>query len=174
VAERAAPGKGLSYRAAMAPAVIEKLLRARPRSWFTDYDEMLLRCFNDAVEEGRRMEGDRVEGWEYGRVNGLRTVHPVAGRIPTLTSYFNIGPVPMSGSSTTVKQTTPRLGPSMRMVVDLGDWDRSMMNLVTGESGQILSGHYKDQWEAYYAGRSFPMQFNKVDAKHVLKVVPQR
>jgi acyl-homoserine lactone acylase PvdQ len=49
-----------------------------------------------------------------------------------------------------------------------------MMNLVTGESGQILSGHYKDQWEAYYAGRSFAMQFTKVDAKHVLKVVPQR
>jgi hypothetical protein len=36
-----------------------------------------------------------------------------------------------------------------------------------------LSPHYKDQWDAYYAGRSFPMQYSKVDAKDVLVVKPQ-
>jgi penicillin G amidase len=174
VAERAVPGKGLIYRAAMAPSVIEKLLRERPRAWFADYDALLLRTFGDAVEEGRRMQGDRVEDWEYGRVNAIQIVHPVTGRIPTLTKYFNVGPAPVSGSPLTVKQITRTLGPSMRMVVDLGDWDHSIMNLVTGESGQILSGHYKDQWDTYAAGRSLPMPFVKIDAKRVLKVMPQR
>jgi len=97
----------------------------------------------------------------------------VDGQLPVIGVYFNIGPVAMSGSSTTIKQTTRRMGPSMRMIVDLGDLDHSMQNITVGESGQRLSGHYKDQWDAYYAATSFPMQFGKVDAKNVLTVRPQ-
>ena len=93
---------------------------------------------------------------------------PVAGR------YFDIGPVSMSGSTTTVKQTTLRLAPSMRMDADLGDWDRSLLNIPIGQSGQILSRHYRDQWESYYSGRSFPMQFRKVQVKSRLEFRPGR
>ena len=79
----------------------------------------------------------------------------------------------MSGSSTTIKQTTRRMGPSMRMIVDLSDLDRSMQNITVGESGQRLSTHYKDQWDAYYGATSFPMQFGKIDAKSTLVVRPR-
>jgi len=61
----------------------------------------------------------------------------------------------------------------MRMNADLGNWDRSLMNLPIGESGHVLSGHYKDQWAAYYNGTSFPMQFRKVEVKSVLEFVPE-
>jgi penicillin amidase len=80
----------------------------------------------------------------------------------------------MSGSSTTIKQTTRRLGPSMRMIVDLSDLDRSLLNITIGESGQPLSRHYKDQWSTYYGATSFPMQFRNIDAKQVLTVNPSR
>jgi acyl-homoserine lactone acylase PvdQ len=59
------------------------------------------------------------------------------------------------------------------MVVDLGNLDRSVQNLPAGESGFVASGHYKDQWPAYYIGESFPMQFEHVDAKETLRVKPQ-
>ena len=78
----------------------------------------------------------------------------------------------MSGSPSSIKQTTTRLGPSLRMVMDLANLDQSQANLVTGESGQFLSRHYKDQWGAYYGGTSFPMQFDKVEAKDTLTVNP--
>jgi penicillin amidase len=87
-------------------------------------------------------------------------------------AFFDIGPVEMSGAGTTVKQTTATLGPSERMVVDLGDLDRSVQNLVVGESGAVASGHYKDQWQAYYSGKSFPMQFERIDAKETLRIKP--
>jgi penicillin amidase len=87
--------------------------------------------------------------------------------------YFNIGPVAMSGSPTTIKQTTHRLGPSMRMIVDLSDLDHSVQNITIGESGQPLSKHYKDQWGAYYGATSFPMRFTKVNASQVLVVSPK-
>jgi penicillin amidase len=79
----------------------------------------------------------------------------------------------MSGSSTSIKQTTLVLGPSMRFVADFSDWDHSLNNLTIGESGQFLSSHYKDQWDAYYTGRSFPMQFQRVDAKSTLSIQPK-
>ena len=56
----------------------------------------------------------------------------------------------------------------MRMNADLGDWERSLLNIPIGQSGQILSSHYKDQWTDYYNARSYPMQFGKVDAKSTL------
>jgi penicillin amidase len=81
--------------------------------------------------------------------------------------------VPMSGSANTIKQTSRKLGPSLRMIVDFGDFDWSLENITVGESGQVLSRHYRDQWSAYYGGTSFPMQFDKVDASTVLEVRPR-
>ena len=90
--------------------------------------------------------------------------------------YFNIGPLPMSGSGETVRQMRreENLGPSMRMVVDFSDLDRSLQNITIGQSGQVLSRHYSDQWDAYYAGRSYPMQFSKIDANETLVFLPER
>lgn len=173
MAERASPGSGQTYEFGMAPSVLEKLLRERPPDWFPDYNAWLMKCLAEAVDDGARIQGSKVSRWDYGQWNALKMAHPVDGQLPLIGSYFNIGPVPMSGSSTTIKQTTRRLGPSMRMIVDLGDLDRSLQNITVGESGQRLSSHYKDQWSAYYGATSFPMQFGKVDAKQTLAVIPR-
>jgi len=174
VAEAASPGKGAMYQLQMAPAVIESLLRGRPAGWFADYDGALLQNFGDALDEGRRMQGSDVKKWVYGKALTLLIAHPIGHRLPLVAGYFDVGPVEMSGSPTSVKQTTHQLGPSERMNADLGDWERSLMNLPIGESGHVLSRHYKDQWDGYYNGTSFPMQFGKVDAKSVLEFVPEK
>jgi len=51
----------------------------------------------------------------------------------------------------------------------LADWDRSLLNETIGQSGQVLSSHYRDQWDDYYAGHSFPMQFRKIEAASTLE-----
>ena len=173
IAERAATGMGDAYTNFMAPGVVERLLRERPPDWFPDYDALLLRCLTGALEAGQKIQGSSVSRWDYGQYMSLEIINPVEGRLPLIGRFFDIGPVSMSGAGTTVKQYTRRLGPSLRMIVDLGDLEHSFANLATGESAQVLSSHYKDQWDAYYAGRSFPMQYGKVDAKDVLVVKPQ-
>jgi penicillin amidase len=60
----------------------------------------------------------------------------------------------------------------MRMDADLADWDRSLLNVIIGQSGQVLSRHYRDQWDDYYAGRSFPMQFRNIEASSALEFRP--
>ena len=172
VAAVASPGKGDVYQTQMAPAVVQQILENGGHGWFADNDAVLLQCLTLALAEGRRLQGGKIDNWDYGLYNELRITQPVGNQLPGVGSYFNIGPTPMSGSSTTVKQTTRKLGPSMRFVADLSDWEKSLNNLTVGESGQILSPHYKDQWKAYYAAQSFPMQFHKIDAKHTLTVKP--
>jgi penicillin amidase len=171
--ERAAPGFGTTYFFPMAPSVVERLLRERPRDWFPDYDQLLMKSLAAAIEEGAKIQGSKVSRWDYGQYNELTIAHPVDSHLPLIGKYFNIGPVPMSGSSTTVKQTTLRLGPSMRMIVDLGNLDHSFENITIGQSAQALSAHYRDQWRAYYGGTSFPMQYHNVDARHMLVVNPR-
>jgi penicillin amidase len=173
VADCAAPGLETEYEWPVSTEVIEKLLRERPAGWFPDYDAVLIRSLGEAIGEGAKLEGSKVSRWDYGQLIDLRVEHPVFERLPLIGKLFNIGPVPMSGSGTTIKQTTRRLGPSMRMAVDLSNLDASYQNITAGESGQPLSRHYKDQWSAYYGATSFPMQFNHINAKSVLTVRPE-
>jgi len=179
VAESASPGKGQLYEYAMGPAVIGKLLRERPEGWFRDYDTMLLSALVDAVDEAKRIQGGNVSRWKYGAYLRIEIDNPVLHaamqRIPAIGRFldiFEIGPAPMSGGSTTVKQTTRTLAPSMRMSADLADWDRSLLNVQVGQSGQPFSSHYKDQWDGYYHGRSYPMQFRNVQAMSTLELRP--
>ena len=169
VAERFSSGKNGGARLSSGDSIpttsIEKLLYERPRDWFTNYDELLLNSLAAALLPNAVQR-------QFGDGQPLHLISPVAGRIPLIGSLFNLGPAPMSGAPTTVLQYTGRLGPSLRITEDLSDWERSTANLVTGESGQRLSLHYKDQWNAYMSGRSFPMQFGKVEAKEVLRVEP--
>jgi penicillin amidase len=178
-AKAAAPGAEGEYAARLAPVVIERLLRDRPAGWFKDtggsngYDDLLVNSLVAAVGAGEKQQGSKIADWDYGQWIDLHLVHPVGGQLPLIGRYFNIGPVPMSGSPSSIKQTTQRLGPSLRMVIDLGNLDQSLANIITGESGHVLSRHYKDQWGAYYGGTSFPMQFDKLEAKDTLVVNPQ-
>lgn len=172
VAQSASPAVGAKYKYQMAPAAIETLLRTRPPGWFRDWDETLLLAVAQGLEDGRSKQGSDPGHWIYGKYEPLLLANAVGRHLPLVAGLFDIGPVAMSGSPTTVKQYDGELGPSMRLDADLADWDRSLLEGTTGQSGQVLSRHYKDQWERYYDAESFPMQFRKVEARDVLTLVP--
>lgn len=157
------------------PQVIETLLRNRPAGWVKndDWDSWLLANFSAALEQGRNRQGSPVSHWRWGQALQWTLRHPFGSQLPLVDKFFDIGPVEMSGSGTTVKQTTPSLGPSGRTVVDLGNLDNSVENVTTGESGHVASSHYKDEWPEYYTGRSFPMEFNHIEVKETLTVKPE-
>ena len=174
IAERASPGSGAVYENQLSSIIVERILKERPAGWFSNYDELMLRCLADAVEEGERLQGKDPKRWRWGRSNFIDLRNPVGDRVPLIGSYFNVGAEPMSGGPTTVKQFKGRVGPSERMNVSLGNMDDSLLNLPVGESGHPFTSHYKDEWSAYYTGRSFPMEYNRVNAKSTLTLVPEK
>ncbi|MBL8239904.1 MAG: penicillin acylase family protein [Bryobacterales bacterium] len=159
IATRASGTAAVEWEPFVYYAVIENLLRTRPAGWFADWDHELLRALQEGVEEGARRQGDDVRKWKWGEYNKLVVASPVLRNLPWVASYFQIGPAGMSGSSTTVKQTSARVGPSMRMVVDFGDAQGGVLNLPIGQSGHPLSRHFKDQWENYSNAKSYPLHF---------------
>lgn len=172
IAEKAAPLSGTKYADEMAPAVVEMLLKEKPREWFKDWDRMVTEAFTDAVEEAQRMQGRQLEQWSYGRYNAVTLAHPAARAAGWLGRYLNIGPAEMGGYVTTVNETVKTHGPSMRFVATAGAWDDTRLTLTTGESGQVFSSHYKDEWPAYRAGQGLKFEFSKEEGRPVLRLEP--
>jgi len=114
--------------------------------------------------------------WKYGEQFPIRLNHPLFGDVPVLKKYSGPGVHPQSGSGLTVKAAGPVFGASERMTVDLSDLDASRLNIVAGQSGQIFSPYYMDQWPAWYGGSTFALPFSgaAVDrsAAHRLELRP--
>ncbi|MBC8164538.1 MAG: penicillin acylase family protein [Bryobacteraceae bacterium] len=163
--------KNAVYEGSVAAAVVDRLVHAKPKEWFGDWDGEILRNLSLALEEGRRLQGRDVAKWNHGAFMSIELRNPVVSKVPYIGGWSGIGPVEMSGTSTAVKQTSKRLGPSMRFVADLSDWNKSLNNVTLGESGQVLSKHYSDQWKSYWSGESFPMRWTNVEGD-ILRVTP--
>ena len=84
--------------------------------------------------------------------------HPL-GRGP-LHGVLSIGPYEQGGTIDSVRSMGVGHGPAMRFVADLSNFDNSLMELTTGESGQLASPYYRDQFPEWFAGRGIPAPFS--------------
>ena len=50
--------------------------------------------------------------------------------------------------------------PSMRMVIDVGSWDASTWQNLTGQSGHAFHPHYTDQAEGWTSGEQYPWAYS--------------
>ncbi len=177
-----------SYRWDEGAVFAQWLLAAHPPQWLPPayaapngggWDALLIHCLESVVERTTLAPADL----HWGRYETLTVLHPVYSRIPYLRRFADLGPVEINGSRLTVKQARnvalgarSDLGPSMRFVADLGDWDHSMLTLVAGESGEIFSPHYRDQFPAYLRGLGLPLWFTPravaAHARHTLRLAP--
>ncbi|WP_402467207.1 penicillin acylase family protein [Isoptericola aurantiacus] len=113
------------------------------------------------------------DDWDWGSVHQLSLQHPVLGGsdVPALLRDFvNPRPVALPGGSSIVNATSwdastgsfaVTTGPSMRMVVDLGDLDGSTWVAAGGVSGHPASSHYEDQLAAWADGETFRFPFSR-------------
>ena len=123
-------------------------------------DDILLRSFEEAFSAGREQLGEDLDAWKWGTLHTATFVsNPLgASGIDLIEQLVNRGPVATSGGSDSVNATawSPASGgfavgglPSMRMIVDLADFENSVTIHTTGQSGHPGSPHYSDmidQW----------------------------
>ncbi len=170
-----------SYDWPMSTIFLMNVLKNKWARWLppgdADFDATLVKSLEEGVAQIPLLVGssDRA-AWKWGETIPLTFRNRLTLAFPFLERFLNVGPLPQAGTETTVKQTTPTVGPSMRMVVDFSNLEDSVQNITVGESGQVMSEYYKDQFDAWYHGRSFPMLFSNdaVDngARHKLVLVP--
>jgi penicillin G amidase len=170
------------YHWGLSTIFLENVLKDRPPRWLppgdADFNVTLVKSLEAGVARIPALVGsaDHV-AWKWGDTIPLTFHNRISARLPLLARFLDVGPYPQAGTANTVKATTAAHGPSMRMVVDFSDFDHSVQNLTLGESGNFLSPHYKDQFEAWFHGTSFPMPFSRPaveqGAVHRLTLEPQ-
>jgi penicillin amidase len=159
-------GEDLSgYHWSMSTIFLQNVLDKNLTRWLppedADFHVTLMKSLEQAARQIPSLVHSQSQtAWRWGDTIPLTFHHPLSRGLPLLGRLLDVGPFPQAGTGTTVKQTTPEVGPSMRMVVDFSDLDQSMQNITLGESGQVFSPYYRDQFEAWYGGRSFPMLFS--------------
>ncbi len=172
----------MGYRWPMSTTFLQNVLEQNLTRWLppgdADFSETLMKSLEEGVAQIPALVRSTNHGaWKWGDTIPLIILHPLSSGLPFARRWLDIGPYPQAGMGTTVKQTSQRIGPSMRMVVDFSNMDGSLQNIVVGESGQPFSPYYRDQFSAWYAGQSYPMLFSdeavEKGAVHKLMLVPQ-
>ncbi len=173
-------GKDTNLYSWRSTAFLQKILTDRPAKWlppaYKDYDELLAAAADRAVSVlVEQTKSERVSDWQWKELNSLDMLHPI-GREGFLKRLLSITGKPQSGTGYSVRAATKRHGPSMRFIANLANWDDSILLIPAGESGQVGSSHYTDQFSSWYEGKPIVAPFSDpAEAKvrrHTLKLTP--
>ncbi len=123
---------------------VVNLLRKQPAGFFPrPWAEEMAAALESAIGTLREKHGNKPSSWAWGRVRPLTLKH-FAGAIPGLGAVFNRGPFPCGGDTSTIPQASPSpLDPlgnpigiaSMRLVIDVGEWEALRVATAGGQSG---------------------------------------
>ncbi|MEI5101438.1 penicillin acylase family protein [Streptomyces sp. PmtG] len=140
---------------------------ATPEDWFgrggaQARDKLILDTLPTAYDEVSGHLGADPGKWNWGAAHVQLFQHPLGGP--------NVGPLPMGGTSHTVRVSTylpsvfPRfqlVGPTFKMALDVGSWDDSRAINAPGQSGDQRSPHYGDLAGKWGAGTYFPLLYSR-------------
>jgi penicillin amidase len=103
-----------------------------------------------AVQRLTKEQGLDRSQWRYGRLHTRAFPHPFV-------SEFDLPAVERGGGAGTVAAD----GASYRQILDAGDWDRSVVTQVPGQSGQPESKFYGDLLPRWADNEYFPLVFSR-------------
>jgi len=161
-------------------AFLQKVLTERPAKWlpsmYKNYDELLSAAADRAISKlAAQTKSQRPKDWPWKRFNSLQMLHPM-GRAGILKLVFSISDKPQSGTIYSVRAASKSHGPSERFVANPANWDDSILLITSGESGQVGSSHYADQFSFWYEGKPIVLPFSdaaeKTTRKHTLTLKP--
>lgn len=115
--------------------------------------------------------GGGMDNWTWGKIHTITFADAVLGAsgIAPVEAIFNRGPFPVAGGLDLVnannwRRTAPalvRANPSMRMIIDLSDFERNLAILPTGQSGHPFHPNYDDQMALWLVGEYHPMLWGR-------------
>ncbi|MDX2681329.1 penicillin acylase family protein [Streptomyces sp. NY05-11A] len=164
--------------------VVRNLMQKTDSEWWTtpksvsgrpgadhNRDKLFERALIDARWELTAKLGKDIDTWSWGRLHRLFLKNQTLGTSgPGFLQYIlNRGPWKLGGGEATVNATGWNAAggygvvwvPSMRMVVNLDDLDKSKWINLSGASGHAFSAHYTDQTGKWANGELLDWSFSK-------------
>ena len=159
---------------------IMQLMNDPNSGWFDDpstsrpenRDEVIRKSLVQALNELEKNYGSDITSWQWGRMHYVVFKHIFSGVSPMLDKIIDIGPFPVGGDGTTIFNTEypfttgvnnvlslkhgqyeNNLGPVVRYIYDFSKPDQFYLILNTGESGNVLSKHYRDMSKMWLEGK---------------------
>ncbi|RCS25311.1 penicillin acylase family protein [Phyllobacterium salinisoli] len=152
---------------ARATAMLRWLSPDAARDWCDDgrtperesCGDVLALALKDAESDLETRLGSDRSAWNWGALHYAYGAHRPFARVKPLDRIFDVNE-PASGGAYTLDRGTPNWndeanpyrathGTSYRGIFDLGDLDRSTYIQTTGQSGNVLSTHYRDMAERW-------------------------
>lgn len=157
--------------------VVQALVEQPQSAWWSDSalgvanrDEMIQHAADEAWKEATSRLGNDPSSWRWDSLHTLELTNASFGAsgVAPIEWLFNRGPYRVGGGSSIVDATgwDASVGyevdrvPSMRMVIDLADFDTSTWINLTGASGHAFDPHYDDQAALWARGETRPWPFS--------------
>ena len=162
---------------------LEQLLMHQPPRWlpagFADWNDFLADATLKALAAAKAPPD--LKTWLYGGHHTVDIRHPIFDQSEALRYLIGVptgtGVHPQSGDHTTVKQVDHTFGPSERFTADLANLDLSNLNIVVGQSGNVMSPWFRDQFPVWLHGSTFELPFSDAAVKaattHTLTLTPR-
>lgn len=165
---------------------VAKLLKQPDNSWWDDKltpnvvetrDEVLARAMTGARKELTAKLGKDPADWQWGRLHTLELKQSPLGSdsVPGIVRWvYNAGSHEVGGTTSVVDATSwsaasgnyiVTSGPSMRMVLDFKDLNKSTWVNLTGNSGHPFGKHYLDQLPRWLQGKTYRWPFTRSAVK---------
>ncbi|SCK39407.1 penicillin amidase [Streptomyces sp. WMMB 714] len=162
--------------------VVRKLIKDSDSDWWKtpdnkgrpgdqNRDELLAHAMKNARWELTSKLGKDIETWSWGRLHLLLLKNQTIGTEgPGFMQWLlNRGPWDLGGGEDAVNATGWNAAggyevvwvPSMRMVVNLDDFDKSRWINLTGASGHTYNPHYVDQMDKWSEGATLKWAFSE-------------
>jgi penicillin amidase len=149
-------------------------------------NQVLLTSLRSAYEEMEKLQGPDARQWKWGKLHYNLCEHPFSRIVDeAVRAKINVGPIPKNGSAFVPSQSGYRAsdfrqtnGPSVRVVVDVGNWDNSRAINHPGQSGDPDSPHYRDLAQMWRNGQYFPLLYSREavekETEKTINLVPRQ
>jgi penicillin amidase len=142
------------------------LLDPKYKSW----DEQLLASADETIALFAR-RGSNLAGRTWGERNTAAIEHPMSAALPFVGRRLSMPPRQLPGDDDMPRVQAPDYGATLRMVVSPGREAEGIFQMPGGESGNPISAHYEDLYDAWVEGAAAPLLPGKTVA--ILRLAPE-
>lgn len=134
--------------------------------------QLILSSFSTAIDSLSQISGNDIRNWSWGKFHTVTFYHMLNWN-PLLSNALNLGPFPVNGSVNTIFNSGSSVSQSpdacsfnsARVIFDLKNPDNSLLTISTGQSGQPVDIHYKDQINLSVKNLFHPVLYDTVKVK---------